>query len=41
MKTIAPQLKNYRWKGINSSGKKTSGNVLAMTEVEVRERLDA
>lgn len=41
MKTIAPQLKNYRWKGINSSGKKTSGNVLAMTEIEVRERLDA
>ncbi|MEF1302742.1 type II secretion system F family protein, partial [Vibrio owensii] len=41
MKTITPQLKNYRWKGINSSGKKTSGNVLAMTEIEVRERLDA
>ncbi|MGR5206568.1 MULTISPECIES: type II secretion system F family protein [Vibrio] len=41
MKTTAPQLKNFRWKGINSSGKKASGQVLAMTEFEVRERLDA
>ncbi|MGR5537512.1 type II secretion system F family protein [Vibrio campbellii] len=41
MKTTAPQLKNFRWKGINSSGKKASGQVLAMTEIEVRERLDA
>lgn len=41
MKTTTPQLKNFRWKGINSSGKKTSGQTLAMTEIEVRERLDA
>ena len=41
MKTTTPQLKNFRWKGINSSGKKTSGHTLAMSEIEVRERLDA
>ncbi|WP_045405507.1 type II secretion system F family protein [Vibrio jasicida] len=41
MKTNVPQLKSFRWKGTNSSGKKTSGQVLAMTEIEVRERLDA
>ncbi|WP_321283233.1 type II secretion system F family protein [uncultured Vibrio sp.] len=41
MKTTTPQLKNFRWKGINSSGKKTSGQTLAMSEVEVRERLSA
>jgi type IV pilus assembly protein PilC len=41
MKTTTPQLKNFRWKGINSSGKKTSGQTLAMSEVEVRERLNA
>ncbi len=41
MKTTTPQLKNFRWKGINSSGKKTSGQTLAMSEIEVRERLGA
>ncbi len=41
MKTTTPQLKNFRWKGINSSGKKTSGQTLAMSEIEVRQRLDA
>lgn len=41
MKTTPPQLKNFRWKGINSSGKKTSGKTLAISEVEVRERLNA
>ncbi|MBR9789902.1 MAG: type II secretion system F family protein [Vibrionaceae bacterium] len=41
MKTTTPQLKNFRWKGINSSGKKTSGQTLAMSEIEVRERLNA
>lgn len=41
MKTTTPQLKNFRWKGINSSGKKTSGQTLAMSEIEVRERLTA
>lgn len=41
MKTTTPQLKNFRWKGINSSGKKTSGKTLAISEVEVRERLSA
>ncbi|NOH97253.1 type II secretion system F family protein [Vibrio sp. 99-70-13A1] len=38
-KTSQSQLKNYRWKGINSSGKKVSGQTLALTEVEVREKL--
>ncbi|MGF1709242.1 type II secretion system F family protein [Vibrio kagoshimensis] len=38
-KTSQPQLKNYRWKGINSSGKKVSGQTLALTELEVREKL--
>ncbi|MGF1752728.1 type II secretion system F family protein [Vibrio makurazakiensis] len=33
------QLKNYRWKGINSSGKKVSGQALALTEMEVRDKL--
>ncbi|WP_117233709.1 type II secretion system F family protein [Vibrio maerlii] len=33
------QLKNYRWKGINNSGKRVSGSTLALTEVEVRDRL--
>ncbi len=41
MKTTTPQLKNFHWKGINSSGKKTSGQTLAMSEIEVRERLTA
>lgn len=41
MKTTPPQLKNFRWKGINSSGKKASGKTLAISEVEVRERLNA
>ncbi|KZX62543.1 type II secretion system protein F [Vibrio sp. HI00D65] len=33
------QLKSYHWKGINSSGKKVSGQTLALTELEVREKL--
>lgn len=41
MKTMTPQLKNFRWKGINSSGKKASGQVLAMSEVEAREHLNS
>ncbi|MCW8334540.1 type II secretion system F family protein [Vibrio paucivorans] len=32
-------LKNYRWKGINSSGKKVAGQTLALTELEVRDKL--
>ncbi|WP_394247636.1 type II secretion system F family protein [Vibrio profundi] len=32
-------LKNYRWKGVNSSGKKVSGQTLALTEIEVRDKL--
>ncbi|EGR4177307.1 type II secretion system F family protein [Vibrio cholerae] len=32
-------LKNYRWKGINSNGKKVSGQMLAISEVEVRDKL--
>ncbi|EOW9391410.1 type II secretion system F family protein [Vibrio cholerae] len=38
----APQtlpLKNYRWKGINSNGKKVSGQMLAISEIEVRDKL--
>ncbi|MDF2154172.1 type II secretion system F family protein [Vibrio sp. CAU 1672] len=41
MKTTTPQLKNFRWKGINNSGKTTSGQTLALSEMEVRERLEA
>lgn len=33
------QLKNYRWKGINSSGKFVSGQTLALSESEVRDKL--
>lgn len=33
------QIKNYQWKGINSSGKKVSGHTLALTELEVRDKL--
>ncbi|EEY98907.1 type 4 fimbrial assembly protein PilC [Vibrio sp. RC586] len=32
-------LKNYRWKGINSNGKKVSGQMLALNELEVRDKL--
>lgn len=35
----AQELKNYRWKGINSSGKKVSGQFLAISELEVRNKL--
>ncbi|MEZ8709328.1 type II secretion system F family protein, partial [Vibrio alginolyticus] len=38
-KSKQSQLKNYHWKGINSSGKKVSGQSLALTELEVREKL--
>ena len=33
------QLKNYHWRGINSSGKRVSGQTLALTELEVRDKL--
>ncbi|OIQ24257.1 type II secretion system F family protein [uncultured Vibrio sp.] len=40
MRKIKPiQLKNFRWKGVNSVGKRVSGQVLALTELEVREKL--
>ncbi|CAH2561684.1 type II secretion system F family protein [Vibrio cholerae] len=32
-------LKNYRWKGISSNGKKVSGQMLAISEIEVRDKL--
>lgn len=32
-------LKNYRWKGINSNGKKVSGQMLAISEIEVCDKL--
>ncbi len=32
-------LKNYRWKGINSNGKKVSGQMLALSEIAVRDKL--
>ena len=35
----SPQLKNFRWKGVNSSGKRVSGQTLAITELEVRSAL--
>ncbi|WP_104401328.1 type II secretion system F family protein [Vibrio penaeicida] len=40
-RSATPRLKlyNFRWKGINSSGKKASGQFLAYTEVEVRDKL--
>ncbi|MCG9641432.1 type II secretion system F family protein [Vibrio sp. Isolate34] len=38
-KSKQSQLKSYHWKGINSSGKKVSGQTLALTELEVREKL--
>ncbi|WP_264877899.1 type II secretion system F family protein [Vibrio agarivorans] len=33
------QLKNYRWRGINNNGKKVSGQILALSELEVRDKL--
>ncbi|MFA0441157.1 type II secretion system protein F [Vibrio sp. 10N.286.49.C2] len=38
-KIRAISLKTFRWKGINSAGKKVSGHTLAMTENEVRDKL--
>lgn len=35
----APALKNFQWRGINSSGKKVSGQILAINESEVRNKL--
>ncbi|MBY7896729.1 type II secretion system F family protein [Vibrio fluvialis] len=37
--TKGPELKNYRWKGINSTGKKVAGQTLAISETEVRDKL--
>ncbi|MBY7837574.1 type II secretion system F family protein [Vibrio fluvialis] len=37
--TKGPELKNYRWKGINSTGKKVAGQTLAISEIEVRDKL--
>ncbi len=34
-----PQLSSFYWKGINSTGKKVSGQMLAITETDVREKL--
>lgn len=39
MKTSTTKLKHYRWKGINSSGKKVYGQILALDELEVRGKL--
>lgn len=33
------QLKNYRWKGTHRSGKRASGQILALNETEVRDKL--
>ncbi|NOH80267.1 type II secretion system F family protein [Vibrio sp. RE86] len=33
------QLKNYRWKGVNNSGKFVTGQLLALSETEVRDKL--
>ncbi|EOW6615783.1 type II secretion system F family protein [Vibrio fluvialis] len=37
--TKGPELKNYRWKGVNSTGKKVAGQILAISEIEVRDKL--
>lgn len=37
--TKGPELKNYRWKGVNSNGKKVAGQILAISEIEVRDKL--
>ncbi|EKO3509631.1 type II secretion system F family protein [Vibrio fluvialis] len=37
--TKGPELKNYRWKGVNSTGKKVAGQTLAISEIEVRDKL--
>ncbi|MGF1720096.1 type II secretion system F family protein [Vibrio kyushuensis] len=37
--TKPTQLKNYRWKGINSAGKRVSGQMIALSEIEVRDKL--
>ncbi|ELV8680508.1 type II secretion system F family protein [Vibrio fluvialis] len=37
--TKGTELKNYRWKGINSTGKKVAGQTLAISEIEVRDKL--
>ncbi|EEX95343.1 hypothetical protein VIOR3934_09965 [Vibrio orientalis CIP 102891 = ATCC 33934] len=38
-KRSAAQLKNYRWKGLHRSGKRVSGQLLAINEAEVRDKL--
>ena len=35
-----PTLRNFYWRGINSSGKKVSGQTLALSEVQVRANLN-
>lgn len=35
------QLKNYYWKGVNGTGKPVSGQLLALSELEVRDKLKA
>ncbi|MBY7853212.1 type II secretion system F family protein [Vibrio fluvialis] len=37
--TKGPELKNYRWKGVNSTGNKVAGQTLAISEIEVRDKL--
>ncbi len=37
--TQTNQLKSYRWKGVNSVGRKVSGQLLALSETEVKDRL--
>ncbi|PMH41296.1 type II secretion system protein F [Vibrio sp. 10N.286.49.B3] len=39
-KGTKPQLKNYRWKGLDSRNGKCSGNLLALTEQEARQHLN-
>jgi type IV pilus assembly protein PilC len=39
VKVLKNQLHNFRWKGINASGKKTSGKTMAFNSVEVRDSL--
>lgn len=40
-KVKTPTLKNFHWRGINSTGKKVSGKIMALTDTEVRAKLTA
>ncbi|WP_047042376.1 type II secretion system F family protein [Vibrio mexicanus] len=39
MKAKSAALKNYHWRGINPQGKRVKGQALALTEMEIRDKL--